>query len=102
MTETIPIDKDFLLSVLKKLDDLEKRVFELAQPKPQEIKPEEIKPMIKPGQDYTFECGVFFFNVNPTNELQRRAEMDEFKKELEELMKKYKVGRVIGTFIKTL
>ena len=102
MAKTIPIDKDFLLSVLKKLDDLEKRIFELTQSKSQEIKPEETIPMVKSAQDYAFECSLFLFNVTSANELQRRAEADEFKKELEGLMKKYKVGRVLGTFIKTL
>ena len=102
MAKTIPIDKDFLMKVLKKLDDLEKKIFELTQSKLQEIKPQEIKPIIKPEQDYVFECSMFLFNINPANELQRKAEIEEFKKELEESMKKYKVGRVLGTFIKTL
>ena len=102
MAKTIPIDKDFLMKVLKKLDDLEKKIFELTQSKPQKIKPQEIKPIIKPEQDYVFECSMFLFDINPANELQRKAEMEEFKKELEESMKKYKVGRVLGIFIKTL
>ena len=102
MAKTIPIDKDFLMKVLKKLDDLEKKIFELTQSKTQEIKPQEIKPIIKPEQDYVFECSMFLFDINPANELQRKVEMEEFKKELEESMKKYKVGRAIGTFIKIL
>ena len=98
----VKVDKDFLFSVLKKLDDLEKKIFELTQLKSQEIKIEETIPMVKSAQDYAFECSLFLFNVTSANELQRKAEADEFKKESEGLMKKYKVGRVLGTFIKAL
>lgn len=102
--ETIKIDKDFLTSVLKAVDDLKKEVNLLKQTKPQ---PE--MPLVKniiPEQDYIFQC-LELQSVDrnpplPQDIISANERSKEFRKQVEILMKTYKVIQFTGSFLKKI
>lgn len=99
--ETIKIDKDFLDLILKKITDLEKK-FELIEKSPP-IFPTSIPKVVKKDKGH-FWCGEMRIRPikNAAEFLESQAETKELHKELEQLMRKYKVINLTASIFSSL
>jgi len=85
------VDKEDFLLLIKQLENLKKEISELKELKTQS----EIQLQVN---DYVFDCVV----STSQKDLMENDKVKEFNKEMEDLMKKYKVMRVIATFLKMM
>jgi len=85
------VDKEDFLLLVKQLENLKKEISELKELKTQS----EIQLQVN---DYVFDCVV----STSQKDLMENDKVKEFNKEMEDLMKKYKVMRVIATFLKMM
>ena len=92
--EQIKVDREDFMLLIKKVADLEKA---------SEIKKEIHSIIQEPTPPYIFECQVTYPippNSNPQSyALELQPKIDEFKKEVDELMRKYGIIRVIASYL---
>lgn len=102
--EKIEVDKDFLMTVLKKVEGIGKEVSEMKQ---ETFKPEAPAQEISPNQEYIFQI-IETYSLNlgriptPQDILGYKQRSDEFRGKLEALMKEYKVVQATAMFLKKL
>ena len=102
--EKIKVDKDFLMNVLKVVEDLKKEIHLMKsggfKPEPPPVK------SVSPERDYIFQCmevqSVDKVPPMPEDIIRYNQRSTEFRKKVEVLMKEHKVIQFTAMFLKKL
>lgn len=91
MSKKIPIDKEFLDSILKKITDLENKINE---------KPSQVINNNQVGDNYLFEChAIAPYTILPAQQQEFQIKVNNFGEELKVLMKKHNLISANGIFL---
>lgn len=104
--EKIEIDKDFLDDILRAVKANANLIKKLEEAGSGSVAP----PILNNKIDYSFQCveiafldlGVNPGNISSQNIVAAKVRVGDFRKELETLMKKFRVARVEAVFLKKL